>query len=103
MKRIFLVLAIMSALFLSAPVNAGDTEENHSPFFVIPDILIYRPIGIAVTAVGAALFVATSPLTAIAQISPPHDAFEQMSDILIMAPGRYTFQRPAGNLSLTDY
>lgn len=103
MKRLFLVLALIPALFLSAPAYAEYLDKNHSTFFVIPDILIYRPIGIAVTAVGVGLFVATSPLTAIAQISPPHDAFEKMSDILIKAPGRYTFSRPAGNLSLTDY
>ncbi len=103
MKRIFLVLSLTATLFVSASVFAEETKDNYSSFFVIPDILIYRPVGIAVTAAGAGLFVALSPLTAIAQISPPNNAFEKMSDILIMAPGRYTFSRPAGNLSLTDY
>lgn len=102
MKGIFFVLAIVTILFISAPVYAKDVEKNYSPLFVIPDLLIYRPVGVAITAVGTALFVATSPFTALAQISPPHNAFEKMSDILIMAPGKYTFSRSAGNMSVLD-
>jgi len=78
---------------------AEQPEKNYSPLFVIPDILIYRPVGIAVTAAGAGLFAAISPLTALAQISPPHNAFEKTSNILIMAPARYTFDRPVGDMS----
>jgi hypothetical protein len=95
------VLALTSTLFIFAPVYAGDAEKNYSAFFVIPDLLIYRPIGLAVTGVG--LFVAMSPLTALAQNSSPHNAFKKMSDILIMVPSEYTFARPAGNSSLTDF
>ncbi len=103
MKRTFLALALISTLFISAPVYAEDIEESYSPFFVIPDVLIYRPVGAVVTALGAGLFVATSPFTALAQIAPPHDAFEQMSDILIMGPANFTFQRPVGYMAVTRY
>ena len=103
MKHIFLVLTLISTISISAPVYAEDTEKDYSPFFVFPDILIYRPVGLAVTALGAGLFVATSPFTAFAQISPPHNAFEKASNILIMVPGRYTFARPVGNMSLTGF
>ncbi|MCK5191582.1 MAG: hypothetical protein KAR12_16170 [Methylococcales bacterium] len=103
MKHIFLVLALISTISISAPVYAEDAKENYSPFFVIPDILIYRPIGIAVTVVGAGLFAAMSPLTALAQISPPHDAFEITSNILIMGPVKYTFARPVGNISTSGF
>lgn len=98
MKKFLLIVTLILPLFFSTSAYARDVEENYSALFVIPDLLIYRPVGVAITAVGAALFVATSPFTALAQISPPHNAFEKMSDILIMAPGKYTFSRPAGNM-----
>lgn len=103
MKHLFLVLTLISTISISTPVYAKNVEENYSPFFVIPDILIYRPLGVAATAVGAGLFVLISPFTALAQISSPHDAFEKTSNILIMGPGRYTFARPVGNMALTGF
>ena len=93
---------IMSLLLVSLAVSLSAEAQNkaYSPLFVLPDILIYRPVGIAVTLAGVGLFTAISPLTAIAQISPPHDAFEKTADILIMGPARYTFDRPVGNMEV---
>ena len=107
MKQLLLVLPLLFTVSISAPAYAeeaeAETNEHYSRFFVVPDILIYRPVGFAFTVVGAALFVAMSPLTAFANIAPPHDAFEKTLDILIMAPASYTFLRPVGNNSETDY
>ena len=107
MKQLFLVLTLLLTVSISAPAyaeaTATKTNEHYSIFFVVPDILIYRPVGFAFTVAGAALFVAISPLTALANIAPPHEAFEKTKDILIMAPARYTFLRPVGNYSETDY
>jgi len=107
MKQLLLALTLLFTVSLFSPAYAEETEieanEHYSPFFVIPDILIYRPVGLAFTVIGSALFVAISPLTAFANISPPHDAFEKTKDILIMAPASYTFFRPVGNMSVTDY
>ena len=100
MKQIFLVLTLLLTISISAPAYAEETDEDYSPFYVVPDILIYRPFGIAFTLIGASLFVVMSPLTAIASIPAPHDAFDKTLDILVMAPGRYTFVRPLGNLSV---
>ena len=107
MKQLFLVLTLLFTVSISVPTYADETNtetnEHYSRFFVVPDILIYRPVGFAFTVAGAALFVAISPLTAFANIAPPHDAFEKAKDILIMAPASYTFLRPVGNNSATDY
>ena len=127
MKQLLLVLTLLFTVSISAPAYAEEaaaaaeaatatatatkteakteakTNEHYSRFFVVPDILIYRPVGFAFTVAGAALFVAISPLTAFANIAPPHDAFEKAKDILIMAPASYTFLRPVGNNSATDY
>ncbi|MCF6252716.1 MAG: hypothetical protein L3J75_15830 [Methylococcaceae bacterium] len=99
MKHIFLILFLISTSLGSNQAFAKDNAKNYSTLFVIPDILIYRPIGLAVTAVGVGVFAALSPFTALAQISPPHNAFEKTSDILIMGPGRFTFARPVGDMS----
>jgi hypothetical protein len=100
MKQI--VASVLLVLTLIVPISSKADEQDYSPFFVIPDILIYRPIGIVATVVGAGVFTAISPLTAIAQISPPHDAFNKTADILILGPGRFTFDRPVGNLLLVQ-
>lgn len=69
------------------------------PLFTLMDIFIYRPGGLAVTLVGAGLFVGLSPITALASIPEPHDAFYQAYKLLIASPGGYTFVRPIGDRS----
>jgi hypothetical protein len=70
------------------------------PAFTLLDILIYRPIGLAATLAGMGLFVGISPLTALASIPRPHDAFPQAFDILVNTPAAYTFVRPLGDRSI---
>jgi hypothetical protein len=70
------------------------------PAFTLLDILIYRPIGLAATLAGMGLFVGISPLTALASIPRPHDAFPQAFDILVNTPAAYTFARPLGDRSI---
>ncbi len=103
MKQLFFVLTLISTLSISAAVYAERLDENYTPFFVFPDLLIYRPLGLAATIAGTGLFVASTPFAALANIAPPHKAFEKTADILIYGPGRYTFKRPVGNISLTHY
>ncbi|MGR8934449.1 MAG: hypothetical protein ACU837_08695 [Gammaproteobacteria bacterium] len=78
-------------------------EVTPDPGFVLLDIILYRPAGLAITAVGTAVFVGMSPLTAMASIAPPHDAFDKTYKVLIRAPMRYTFVRPVGDRSLSPY
>ncbi|MGR8940563.1 MAG: hypothetical protein ACU83V_08200 [Gammaproteobacteria bacterium] len=61
------------------------------------DVFFYRPVGLAVTLVGTGLFVGLSPLTALASVPEPHDAFHQTYKLLVAAPAGYTFVRPIGN------
>ena len=101
-KRIFSLL--LGTLIISAPVNAEEPviKIDYSPAFALIDLILYRPVGVAATVAGSALYVGLSPLTAVAQISPPHDAFEKMADILVMPPIDYTFKRPLGEWTLSD-
>ncbi len=100
-KKILLALAIMSMITLSVPASAENYQKEYDPGFVLLDIIVYRPLSLAATLVGTGLFVVISPLTAMASIAPPHDAFEKTADILIVKPGEYTFTRPVGDRSLT--
>ena len=69
---------------------------DYNPWFVPFDILITRPLGLAATVAGTALFVVFSPFTALSSIAPPHDAFERTADVFIVVPATYTFLRPVG-------
>jgi hypothetical protein len=117
MKNLFIVLTLFFVISLphtaiaASPSGAGNTagpqstrriqlEKRQDPGFVLFDVIVYRPIGFAVTIVGAALFIGISPFTALASIPAPHDAFEQTADILVFTPGEYTFTRPIGDRSL---
>jgi hypothetical protein len=66
---------------------------------VLADLILLRPFGVAMTVGGVALFGATSPFTGIASISPPHDAFNQAYNALVVGPAGFTFSRPLGEMS----
>ena len=78
-------------------VAHSQSVEKTDPGFVLLDVLLYRPVGLVATVVGTAFFVGVSPLTALASIPEPHDAFAKTSEILILAPAAYTFIRPVGD------
>lgn len=78
-------------------VAHSQSVEEVDPGFVILDVLLYRPVGLVVTVIGTGVFIGLSPLTALASIPEPHDAFAKTSKILILAPGAYTFIRPIGD------
>lgn len=86
------VISILLMVF-SLSANAAETMDAGTN---IIDIIIYRPIGFVATVAGAGLFIGISPLTAFAAISPPHDAFERAAKILVLAPAKFTFDRPMG-------
>ena len=66
------------------------------------DIVFFKPVGLVATVAGAGLLAGTSPLIALASISPPHDAFEIAAGILVVAPAQFTFARPVGVLDPYD-
>lgn len=85
---------IFALLMVCTPLaHSGERVAQALPFF---DIVLYRPLGLIATVAGTAVFAATSPLTAFANISPPHDAFEIAAGMLILAPAKFTFDRPLG-------
>lgn len=86
----------------SAVAQSQSVEETQ-PGFVLLDVILYRPVGLAATIIGTGVFIGISPLTALASIPAPHDAFVKTSNILIRAPADYTFVRPVGNRDAPYY
>ena len=102
MKKFF-ILSLLSVCFFCHTVQAKTKHDKNSteaagynPYFVPFDLLITRPLGLAATVTGTALFIVMSPFTALSSIAPPHDAFERVADVFIIVPATYTFLRPMG-------
>jgi len=104
MKKYLLISLLTSLLFtptLHAEAPVTSDKARYDPMFVPIDILLFRPLGLATTIAGSALFVAVSPFTALSSIAPPHDAFERVGDIFVVLPATYTFMRPVGDKRFT--
>ncbi|RLA21557.1 MAG: hypothetical protein DRQ62_09380 [Gammaproteobacteria bacterium] len=80
----------------SPKATSSTKNTDYNPWFVPLDILVTRPLGLAATITGTALFIVFSPFTALSAIAPPHDAFERVADVFIIVPSTYTFLRPVG-------
>jgi hypothetical protein len=96
MKKLISFVILLSATCCSTVVHSRSVEQA-DPGFVLLDVLFYRPVGLAATVIGTGVFIGLSPLTALASIPKPHDAFAKTANILILAPGAYTFIRPLGD------
>ena len=81
-------------LGLASPAAAArDDGDNLSSVPIILDVLILRPLGLVMTAVGVAVYVfPVAPLTAITR---PSDLGKPLGP-LVAAPGRFTFGDPLG-------
>jgi len=100
-KNVLLSLLLMTSVVYSSTASSGPYHDyDYDKGFVPVDLIIMRPLGFVATLAGTALFIGLSPLTAFAQISPPHDAFKKTANLMIIAPALYTFDRPLGNKSL---
>jgi hypothetical protein len=98
MKKLISFVILVSIMSCSAVARSQRVEEVE-PGFVLLDVLLYRPVGLAVTVIGTGVFIGMSPLTALASIPAPHDAFVKVGKILILAPADYTFVRQVGDRS----
>jgi hypothetical protein len=96
MKKLISFLVLVSIISCST-IPPSKSVEEVEPGFVILDVLLYRPVGLAVTVIGTGAFIGLSPLTAFASIPEPHDAFAKTAKILILSPAAYTFIRPLGD------
>jgi hypothetical protein len=96
MKKLISFIMLVLIMACSTVPHSQSVEEVQ-PGFVILDVLFYRPVGLIATVIGTGAFIGMSPLTALASIPAPHDAFAKTGKILILSPAIYTFVRPVGD------
>ena len=95
LKKRSLVLVLLIAFSLttmSIPAMAEDSVPD--AMSMIGDFVILRPLGIAATAVGCALFVVTLPFTVWSS-----KRVRATGNNFVVLPGKVTFVRPLGELS----
>ncbi|MEW6585949.1 MAG: hypothetical protein AB1442_10120 [Nitrospirota bacterium] len=86
MKRTVVLLTIFALLF-SANTAFADIDEG---FLVVGDLVIARPVGLAVTFIGGAVFVVALPFALTSK------SVKSTADTLVGEPLRFTFDRPLG-------
>lgn len=91
------ITALFAGLLLAGSVMATEANygyqenvDNPGIFAMVGDLIIARPIGAAITAVGAAAFVVSLPFTALAGNTA------EAGQELVVRPGRETFMRCLG-------
>ena len=95
--KLFTTVLFVLALLLGT-VNpafaAGDTGATS----VAIDVIVARPVSLAMTIIGSALFVVSLP------VAIPAQSVEKVAHTLVVTPGKDTFTRPLGDFdSFLDY
>lgn len=98
MKKIHITIILGFLLMISSLNLRADDTDNHPPGAEVIDLIFMRPAGLVALVGGSGLFLALSPLTAIATVSPPHDAFDRLANHIILKPYVFTFDRPLGDM-----
>ena len=82
MKLLARLPALLLALVIVAPtVHAQAVDEKPNGFAMVGDLVVARPIGLVMTAVGAAAFVVSLPFTALA------GHVSESAETLVLGPG----------------
>ena len=91
----FSLCAVFVLVFCGLPVLADDcpTDAKNNSELMTADIALARPVGTVATVTGFALFVVSSPFSALG--GNTKEAWES----LVVAPADYTFKRPLGDFS----
>lgn len=89
-KRLLTAAAVSISMLASSLSVAQDVEEEPSPLAMAGDMLVARPIGLAITAVGAALYIVSLPFSALGGNA------KEAGQALVVAPAEATFVRCLG-------
>jgi hypothetical protein len=89
-------LLALGMTFGASPVLAGPADEPEFSEMAM-DVVVARPLGLAVTAIGAAVFVVSLPFSALG------GNIEQAAEKLVLDPGRETFVRCLGCRTIGRY
>lgn len=85
------LLGLVMLVSLAVPqVRAEAVDESPDPFAMVGDLVVARPIGLVMTAAGAAAFIVSLPFTAMA------GHVSEAADTLVLGPAETTFVRCLG-------
>ena len=85
------LVVIGLAVLLAAPAwSQGSIDERPNGFAMTGDLLVARPIGLVMTAVGGAAFVISLPFTILA------GSVSESAETLVLGPAETTFMRCLG-------
>lgn len=86
-----LALAPVAVAAADSPTAQQAPKDEYSAGQMIADLIFGRPLGLAATVVGTALFIATIPFSAAG------GNLEQAGQVLVKDPAMFTFKRPLGD------
>jgi hypothetical protein len=92
-----LITAVCALAILSIGANTASAASDDD-LKVAADTLVVRPVCLAATVVGSALFVVSLPIAAISR------SIKKTAHVLVVVPGKATFTRRLGDMeALEDY
>lgn len=95
--RLRLLTVVMAGLIGVTAVPAGAASEEpvtgDKGSDMLVDLIVMRPLGLASTVVGAAVFVVALPFTL------PTGSVKTSAHEMVVRPAEYTFNRPLGELN----
>lgn len=89
-NRVCVAMTLLSVLLAPLTLAQSSIDERPNAFVMTGDLLVARPIGAVMTAVGAAAFVVSLPLTALA------GSVAESAETLVLGPAESTFMRCLG-------
>jgi len=95
-KLLTTILCVLTLLFSTAtPASAASDTGATS---VAVDVVLARPVSLALTIIGSVLFVVSLPVAA------PSHSVDKAAQTLVVAPAQDTFTRPLGDFeTFLDY
>lgn len=85
------LLGLLMTFSLAVPQAAAEAvDETPDPFAMVGDLVVARPIGLVMTAAGAAAFIVSLPFTAMA------GHVSEAAETLVIGPAETTFVRCLG-------
>ena len=88
--------ATASAADDTSMVASTEDDSTSITTGMLPEIII-RPVGVVGSVTGVVLFIAGSPISGLASIPEPHDAFKITYEDFVVKPFNFTFRRPLGD------
>ncbi len=88
--RVCVAMTLISVLLVPASWAQSSIDERPNAFRMTGDLIVARPIGVVMTAVGAAAFVVSLPFTLLA------GSVAESAETLVLGPAETTFMRCLG-------